>query len=137
MQMYLRTTPSQYGHRGNLGPKGSVRLLPRLQYCDNVLPDAVPATNACFSREQMWCDSVIGSERSCVKASTISATARPRIFSARLLPIRPGVGHLDCDEKSNEIPTVQALPGQLGLEQALLTVDGMHCQKTFEEPVPC
>jgi predicted transposase YbfD/YdcC len=29
----------------------------------------------------------------------------------------------------NEIPAVQALLRQLGLEQALLTVDAMHCQK--------
>jgi hypothetical protein len=39
------------------------------------------------------------------------------------------LAHLDCDEKSNEIPAVQALLRQLGLEQALLTVDAMHCQK--------
>jgi predicted transposase YbfD/YdcC len=43
------------------------------------------------------------------------------------------LGHLDCDEKSNEIPAVQALLRQLGVEQALLTIDGIHCQKTFEE----
>jgi hypothetical protein len=41
------------------------------------------------------------------------------------------LAHLDCDEKSNEIPAVQALLRQLGLEQALLTVDAMHCQKNI------
>jgi hypothetical protein len=41
------------------------------------------------------------------------------------------LAHLDCDEKSNEIPAVQALLRQLGLEQALLTVDSMHCQKNI------
>lgn len=39
------------------------------------------------------------------------------------------LAHLECDEKSNEIPAVQALLRQLGLEQAVLTVDAMHCQK--------
>ena len=37
------------------------------------------------------------------------------------------LAHLDCDEKSNEIPAVQALLRELGLEMALLTVDAMHC----------
>jgi DDE_Tnp_1-associated len=41
------------------------------------------------------------------------------------------LAHLDCDEKSNEIPAVQALLRELGLEQALLTVDAMHCQKNI------
>jgi len=41
------------------------------------------------------------------------------------------LAHLDCDEKSNEIPAVQALLRQLDLEQALLTVDAMHCQKNI------
>jgi hypothetical protein len=41
------------------------------------------------------------------------------------------LAHLDCDEKSNEIPAVQALLRQLGLEEALLTVDAMHCQKNI------
>lgn len=39
------------------------------------------------------------------------------------------LAHLDCDEKSNEIPAVQALLRELGLVKALLTVDAMHCQK--------
>jgi hypothetical protein len=41
------------------------------------------------------------------------------------------LAHLDCDEKSNEIPAVQALLRQLGLEQALPTGDAMHCQKNI------
>ena len=39
------------------------------------------------------------------------------------------LAHLDCDDKSNEIPAVQALLGALGLTGALVTVDAMHCQK--------
>ncbi len=39
------------------------------------------------------------------------------------------LAHLDCDDKSNEIPTVQTLIGALGLSGAVVTVDAMHCQK--------
>ena len=48
------------------------------------------------------------------------------------------LAHLDCDDKSNEIPAVQALLGQLGLAKALVTVDAMHCQKkpSFRPPRP-
>jgi len=51
------------------------------------------------------------------------------------------LAHLDCDEKSNEIPAVQALLTELGLAGALLTVDAMHCQKKLsnwqQRPAPC
>jgi DDE_Tnp_1-associated len=39
------------------------------------------------------------------------------------------LAHLDCDDKSNEIPAVQTLLGALGLTGAVVTVDAMHCQK--------
>jgi DDE_Tnp_1-associated len=39
------------------------------------------------------------------------------------------LGHLECDDKSNEIPAVQTLLGELGLSGAVVTVDAMHCQK--------
>jgi DDE_Tnp_1-associated len=39
------------------------------------------------------------------------------------------LAHLDCGEKSNEIPAVQELIAVLGLPGSLLTVDAMHCQK--------
>jgi hypothetical protein len=41
------------------------------------------------------------------------------------------LGHIDCDEKSNEIPAVQKLVAELGLIDALITVDAMHCQKNL------
>ena len=41
------------------------------------------------------------------------------------------LAHLDCDDKSNEIPAVQSLLGALGLDRALITVDAMHCQKNL------
>src|SRR6267154_1694987 len=39
------------------------------------------------------------------------------------------LAHIDCDDKSNEIPAVQTLLGALGLTDAVVTVDAMHCQK--------
>src|SRR5262244_251088 len=39
------------------------------------------------------------------------------------------LAHIECDEKSNEIPAVQKLIAELGLPGSLLTVDAMHCQK--------
>jgi hypothetical protein len=39
------------------------------------------------------------------------------------------LAHLDCDEKSNEIPAVQTLLGSLALSDAVVTIDAMHCQK--------
>jgi hypothetical protein len=39
------------------------------------------------------------------------------------------LAHIDCDDKSNEIPAVQTLLATLGLTDAVITVDAMHCQK--------
>jgi hypothetical protein len=41
------------------------------------------------------------------------------------------LAHLDCDEKSNEIPAVQTLLAELDLAGTLITVDAMHCQKNY------
>ena len=47
------------------------------------------------------------------------------------------LAHLDCGEKSNEIPAVQQLVKELGLPPgALITVDAMHCQKKPSRPPP-
>jgi len=42
------------------------------------------------------------------------------------------LGHLEVDEKSNEIPAAQDLIEALALQGRLYTMDAMHCQKTFE-----
>lgn len=39
------------------------------------------------------------------------------------------LGHIEVDSKSNEIPAVQQLIGQLNLEGSVLTLDALHCQK--------
>jgi hypothetical protein len=39
------------------------------------------------------------------------------------------LGHLEVDEKTNEIPAAQALIEALGLSGRVFTLDAMHCQK--------
>jgi len=39
------------------------------------------------------------------------------------------LGHLQVDEKSNEIPAAQAMIAALALKGRLFTADAMHCQK--------
>jgi hypothetical protein len=41
------------------------------------------------------------------------------------------LGHLEVDEKSNEIPAAQTMIEALGLEGRLFTLDAMHCQKNI------
>jgi hypothetical protein len=70
----------------------------------------------------------------CDAASTTSLTAAPRIFASDTALV---LAHLDCDEKSNEIPAVQTLLGSLALSDAVVTVDAMHCQKKHSSmPLP-
>ena len=43
------------------------------------------------------------------------------------------LAHIDIDEKSNEIPAAQQLPGELDVAHSTITLDALHCQKkTFE-----
>ena len=41
------------------------------------------------------------------------------------------LGHLEIDDKSNEIPAVQRLLGELGLANSVVTVDALHCKKNL------
>ena len=41
------------------------------------------------------------------------------------------LAHIDIEEKSNEIPAAQRLPGELQLANATVTLDAMHCQKNL------
>ena len=41
------------------------------------------------------------------------------------------LGHLQIEEKSNEIPAAPKIIKELGLENCLFTMDAMHCQKNF------
>lgn len=43
------------------------------------------------------------------------------------------LAHIEIDEKSNEIPAMQTLLGELGVAGQIVTADAIHCQKkTFE-----
>lgn len=42
------------------------------------------------------------------------------------------LAHVDIADKSNEIPAVQDLLAELGIARHLVTLDALHCQKTFE-----
>ena len=42
------------------------------------------------------------------------------------------LAHVDIEEKSNEIPAAQQLLGELQVAHSIVTLDAMHCQKTFE-----
>ncbi len=46
------------------------------------------------------------------------------------------LGHLEVDEKSNEIPAAQDIIEALALEDRLFTLDAMHCQKNFRGGSP-
>jgi hypothetical protein len=39
------------------------------------------------------------------------------------------LAHIDIDEKSNEIPAVQQLLGELHVAHSTITLDALHCQK--------
>ena len=39
------------------------------------------------------------------------------------------IGHVETEEKSNEIPAVQKFISESGLEGCLFTMDALHCQK--------
>ncbi len=41
------------------------------------------------------------------------------------------LGHLQIDDKSNEIPAAPAIIRELGLEGRLFTLDALHCQKNI------
>ncbi len=41
------------------------------------------------------------------------------------------LGHLEVDEKTNEIPAAQAMIRELALEGCLFTLDALHCQKNI------
>jgi len=46
------------------------------------------------------------------------------------------LAHIEIDEKSNEIPAMQKLLGELGLAGRIVTADAIHCQKKLSRPLP-
>lgn len=52
-----------------------------------------------------------------------------QILSAFATDTKLVLAHMDIDEKSNEIPAVQQLLKELGIEKHVVTLDALHCQK--------
>ena len=46
------------------------------------------------------------------------------------------LGHIEIDEKSNEIPAMQKLLRELDLADHITTADAIHCQKKLSRPQP-
>ena len=72
------------------------------------------------------------------EVSTTSETAKQPNFCIRepALGLDPrdtkvslNLAHVDIDEKSNEIPAAQRLPGELHVAHSIITLDALHCQK--------
>jgi len=58
-----------------------------------------------------------------------------QILSAFATDTELVLAHVDIDEKSNEIPAVQQLLIELGIEDHVVTLDAMHCQKKHSRKV--
>ena len=74
--------------------------------------------------------------RLCDEASITSRPSRRAHISAFASDKALVLEHLDCGEKSNEIPAVQTLLGSLALTGSVVTVDAMHCQKKHSSKPP-
>ena len=55
------------------------------------------------------------------------------VLSAFAVEDRLILGHLQVEEKTNEIPAAQDMIEALALEGRLFTLDAMHCQKNFRD----
>ena len=58
--------------------------------------------------------------------------AAAQVLSALATDTALVLAHVDIADKSNEIPAVQTLLADLGVARHLVTLDALHCQKTFE-----
>jgi hypothetical protein len=75
--------------------------------------------------------------KTCDAASNFLDRRAAHMLSAFASDTALVLAHLDCDEKSNEIPAVQTLLASLALTDAVVTVDAMHCQKKHSSmPLP-
>jgi len=57
--------------------------------------------------------------------------AAAQVLSALATDTALVLAHVDIADKSNEIPAVQTLLAELGIAGHLVTLDALHCQKTF------
>lgn len=79
----------------------------------------------------------VGLDGKALKGSFDSSNSRNmlQILSAFCATTKIILGHIEIDEKTNEIPTAQQLIKELGLpEGTIYTADAMHCQKKLLKP---
>ena len=63
---------------------------------------------------------------------TFRDRAAAQVLSAFAIDTALVLAHIDIAERSNEIPAAQTLLAELGVgRDALVTLDALHCQKTF------
>ena len=60
----------------------------------------------------------------------------PEVLSAFAVNTALVLGHIEIDEKSNEIPAVQKLLEELDVAGHIVTCDAMDCQKKPSKPAP-
>jgi len=58
-----------------------------------------------------------------------------QVLSAFAVDTALVLAHVEIDDKSNEIPAVQKLLGELDLADLIVTCDAMHCQKKHSKPL--
>ena len=63
-------------------------------------------------------------------------TKARQVLSAFAVDTGLVLAHIEIDEKSNEIPAMQALLRELDLADHIVTADAIHCQKKLSRPPP-
>ncbi len=61
-------------------------------------------------------------------------TKARQVLSAFAVDTGLVLAHIEIDEKSNEIPAMQALLRELDLADHIVTADAIHCQKKLSRP---
>lgn len=84
------------------------------------------------------CARVIAFDGKVLKASfdNFSDAKAKQVLSAFAVDTALVLAHIEIDEKSNEIPAMQKLLGELDLAGKIVTADAIHCQKKHSKPPP-
>jgi hypothetical protein len=84
------------------------------------------------------CARVIAFDGKVLKASfdNFSDAKAKQVLSAFAVDTALVLAHIEIDEKSNEIPAMQKLLGELDLADKIITADAIHCQKKHSRPPP-
>ena len=84
------------------------------------------------------CARVVAFDGKVLKASfdNFSDAKAKQVLSAFAVDTALVLAHIEIDEKSNEIPAMQKLLGELDLADKIITADAIHCQKKHSKPPP-